>query len=131
MACPIDVDGFFVVKGYVEISSVDNVDELKKVENLIHVDDVTNAFYLALKHKKKKFDIFNLATGKSTSINELAKIFLLSTKKHKLQPIHKKSIPGVVIQNSTNPKKIKQNLYFTPTTILRDGITKFVNNQTF
>ena len=31
MACPIDVDGFFVVKGYVEISSVDNVDELKKV----------------------------------------------------------------------------------------------------
>ena len=31
MACPIDVDDFFVVKGYVEISSVANVDELKKV----------------------------------------------------------------------------------------------------
>ena len=102
-----------------------------QTRDFIHVDDVATAFYLALKHKKKKFDVFNLATGKSTTINELAKIFLLSAKKPNLQPIHKKSIPGVVIQNSTNPKKIKQNLYFTPTTILRDGITKFVNNQTY
>ena len=31
MACPTDVEDFFVVKGYVEISSVDSVDELKKV----------------------------------------------------------------------------------------------------
>tara|TARA_B100001179_G_C18433798_1_gene335795 strand:+ start:18 stop:179 length:162 start_codon:yes stop_codon:yes gene_type:complete len=31
IACPIEVDGFLVVKGYVEISSVDNVDELKNV----------------------------------------------------------------------------------------------------
>ena len=100
-----------------------------QTRDFIHVNDVVNAFYLALKYKKKKFDVFNLATGTSTSINELAKVFLLATKKPNLKPIHKKSIPGVVIHNSANPKKIKQNLHFTPRIRLRDGLTKFVNSQ--
>jgi len=100
-----------------------------QTRDFIHVNDVVNAFYLALKYKKKKFDVFNLATGKSTSINDLAKIFLLATKKSNLKPVHKKSIPGVVIHNSANPKKIKQNLHFTPRIRLRDGLTKFVNSQ--
>jgi len=101
----------------------------KQTRDFIHVDDVTKAFYLALKYKKKKFDFFNLATGKSTSINKLSKIFLLAAKKPNLKPIHKKSIPGVVVHSSTNPKKIKQNLHFIPTISLRDGITKFVNSH--
>jgi len=101
----------------------------KQTRDFIHVDDVARAFYFALKYKKKKFDVFNLATGKSTSINELAKIFLLTVKKPNLKPIHKKAIPGVVVHNTTNPKKIEQNLHFTSTINLRDGITKFVNSQ--
>jgi UDP-glucose 4-epimerase len=103
----------------------------KQTRDFIHVDDVVNGFYLTLKYKTKKFDIFNLATGKSTSINELSKIFLLATKKSKLQPIHKKSIPGVVIHSSANPKKIIKNLHFIPSISLRDGITKFVKSQTY
>lgn len=102
----------------------------KQTRDFIHVDDVARAFYLALKYKKKKFDVFNLATGKSTSINELAKIFLKTSKKSNLKPIHKKSIPGVVIHSSTNPKKIKQNLHFNSTIILKNGISEFVNFST-
>ncbi len=101
----------------------------KQTRDFIHVDDVANAFYLALKYKKKKFDVFNLATGKSTSINELSKIFLIATKKPKLRPIHKKAIPGVVIHNSSNPKKIIQNLHFVPTIRLKDGIINFVTSE--
>jgi len=101
----------------------------EQTRDFIHVDDVARAFYSALKYKKKEYDVFNLATGKSTSVNELAKIFLIATKKSKLKPIHKKVISGVVIHNSTNPKKIKQNLHFISTINLRDGITNFVNSQ--
>jgi len=101
----------------------------KQTRDFIHVDDVAKAFYSALKYKKKKYDVFNLATGKSTSINELAKIFLVATKKSKIKPIHKKAISGVVVHNSTNPKKIEQNLHFISTINLRDGITRFVNSQ--
>lgn len=102
----------------------------KQTRDFVHVDDVARVFYSALKYKKKKFDVFNLATGKSTSVNELAKIFLLATKKPNLKPIHKKSIPGVVVHNAANPKKIKQNLHFISTISLKDGITNFVNSQT-
>jgi len=98
----------------------------KQTRDFIHVDDVARAFYLALKYATKSFDVFNLATGKSTSINELARIFLMVTNKSKLKPIHKKSIPGIVVCSSTNPKKIKKNLHFNPSINLHDGITKFV-----
>ena len=80
----------------------------KQTRDFIHVNDVARAFYAALKFKNNKFTVFNLATGTSTSINELAKIFLLATKNSNLKPIYKKSIPGVVIYNSTNLKKIKK-----------------------
>ena len=99
----------------------------KQTRDFIHVDDVARAFYLALGYKKKKFNVFNLATGKSTSVNELAKIFISATKKSGLKPIYKKSISGVVIHSSTNPNKIKHELHFTSKISLKDGITKFVN----
>ena len=100
----------------------------RQTRDFIHVHDVARAFYSALKYKKKKFDIFNIATGKSTSINKLAKIFLVATKKLNLRPIHKKPVSGVVIYSSTNPKKIKQYLHLTSTILLKDGITKFVKS---
>ena len=99
----------------------------KQTRDFIHVDDVARAFYYALKFKKTKFAVFNLATGKSTSINELAKIFLSVTKKLNVKPIHKKPISGVVIHNSTNPIKIKQHLDFISSINLTNGITNFVN----
>jgi UDP-glucose 4-epimerase len=102
----------------------------KQTRDFIHVDDVARAFYYALKFKKKKFTVFNLATGKSTSINELAEIFLSTTKKLNLKPIYKKSIPGVVIHNSTKPIKIKQHLDFISTIDLKNGIKNFVNHYT-
>ncbi len=98
-----------------------------QTRDFIHVGDVVNAFYLALKYKKKKFDVFNLATGKSTTVNELAKIFIFATKKFSLKPIHKKPISGVVIHSFTNPNKIKRDLQFTSKILLKDGIVKFVN----
>jgi len=100
----------------------------KQTRDFIHVNDVARAFYLALKYKKRKFDVFNLATGKSTSVSDLANVFLLATNKSNLEPIHKKAIPGVVIFSSTNPKKLKQDLHFIPKISLKEGITNFIEN---
>ena len=99
----------------------------KQTRDFIHIDDVVQAFYLALGYKKKKFDVFNLATGKSTSVNELAKFFISATRKFDLKPIHKKQISGVVLHSSTNPNKIKKDLHFTSKILLKDGIEKFAN----
>ena len=94
----------------------------KQTRDFIHVTDVVKAYLLALKYNKKKFDVFNLATGKSTSINDLANLFLKSSNKLHLKPIHKKSIPGVVKYDSANNGKVKKILGFSPSIKLQDGI---------
>ncbi len=94
----------------------------KQTRDFIHVDDIAKAYLLSLKYTKKKFDVFNLATGKSTSINHLADLFLKTVDKSKLKPIYKKYIPGVVKYNSTNNQKIKKLLKFLPSVKLEDGI---------
>ena len=51
----------------------------KQTRDFIHAHDVARAFFLALRYNKTKFDVFNLGTGKSTSINTLARYFLNNT----------------------------------------------------
>lgn len=96
----------------------------KQTRDFIHVNDIAKAFLLSLKYTKKKFDVFNLATGKSTSINDLADLFLKTSNKTNLKPIYKKYIPGVVKYNSTNNQKIKKLLKFSPSVKLEDGINQ-------
>ena len=94
----------------------------KQTRDFIHVDDIVKAYLLSLKYTQKKFDVFNLATGKSTSINHLVDIFLKTANKPKLKPIYKKYIPGVVKYNSTSNQKITKLLKFSPSVKLEDGI---------
>ena len=99
----------------------------KQTRDFIHVEDVARAFESAISYKNS-FDVFNLASGKSTSVNELAKTILTATGKTKLKPIHRKAIPGVVVYSSSNIEKMKNKLHFNPTIKLHDGITKLVKS---
>lgn len=100
----------------------------RQTRDFVHVQDVARAFYLALKYNKKPFEVFNLATGKSTTVNELARIFLSATQRPKLKPIHKKAIPGVVAHSSASISKIRKILHFSPTIELHAGIAKLVQS---
>ena len=99
----------------------------KQTRDFIHVTDIVKAILKSLSYKTK-FDVFNLATGKSTSINQLASIFLKNYML-KLKPIHKKAIPGVVIHNSTQINKIKKILKFDPEIKLEDGIKQLISES--
>ena len=57
----------------------------KQTRDFIHVSDIAMAFLLSIKYNKKKFDVFNLATSKSTSIIHLAKLFAQVMNKSKLK----------------------------------------------
>ena len=46
----------------------------KQTRDFIHVDDLSNAFIKAIKSTKVN-KIYNLGSGKKTSINSIAKIF--------------------------------------------------------
>lgn len=97
----------------------------KQTRDFIHVSDVINALTLALKYDKSPFEIFNLATGNSVSINQLSKIFLKLTKKKNSQPIYKKGDVGVS-SSSASILKIKKNLKFIPKKDLSEGISELL-----
>ena len=101
----------------------------KQTRDFIHAHDVARAFFLALHYNKTKFDIFNLGTGKSTSINTLARYFLNSTKKRSMRPIHRKAIPGIIIYNSMNNTKLKKGLGLIPSVSLKEGISDLIINN--
>ena len=101
----------------------------KQTRDFIHAYDVAKAFFLALHYNKTKFDIFNLGTGKSTSINTLARYFLNSTKKHSMRSIHRKAIPGIIIYNSMNNTKLKKGLGLIPSISLKEGISDLIINN--
>ena len=99
----------------------------KQTRDFIYVSDVINAILKALIYNKQKFVIFNLGSGKTTSINQLAKIFIKLSKKKNLKPIHKKEPIGVTC-SSTRILKIRKLLGFTPSKRLEDAITELLNN---
>jgi UDP-glucose 4-epimerase len=101
----------------------------KQTRDFIHAHDVARAFFLALRYNKTKFDVFNLGTGKSTSINTLARYFLNSTKKHSTRLIHRKAIPGIIIYNSMNNTKLKKGLGLIPSVSLKEGISDLIINN--
>jgi len=101
----------------------------KQTRDFIHVHDVARAFFLALRYNKTKFDVFNLGTGKSTSINTLARYFLNNTKNHSIKPIYRKAIPGIIIYNSMNNTKLKRGLGLVPSVSLKQGISDLIINN--
>ena len=101
----------------------------KQTRDFIHAHDVARAFFLALRYNKTKFDVFNLGTGKSTSINTLARYFLNNTKNHSMKPIYRKAIPGIIIYNSMNNTKLKKDLGLIPSISLKEGISDLIINN--
>ena len=101
----------------------------KQTRDFIHAHDVARAFFLALGYNKTKFDVFNLGTGKSTSINTLARYFLNGTKKYSMRQIHRKAIPGIIIYNSMNNAKLKKGLGLIPSVSLKEGISDLIINN--
>ena len=49
------------------------LEDSRPKRDFIYIDDVIDAYEKAIYYKKTPFEIFNLGTGKSTSINDLSK----------------------------------------------------------
>jgi UDP-glucose 4-epimerase len=101
----------------------------KQTRDFIHVSDIAMAFFLSIKYNKKKFDVFNLATEKSTSILKLANLFAEIMNKSEIKSIHKNEIPGVVKRNSTTNKKLRSILGLTPQIDLKYGLSTLIEEK--
>ncbi len=92
----------------------------KQTRDFIHVDDLANAFLKILKSKYNN-KIYNLGSGKKTSINYIASIF---NGKKKFISIR----PGEPKDSLANISKLKKDINWKPKISIEKGIKNLLRN---
>jgi len=92
----------------------------KQSRDFTFVTDVANAFYLAAK-SKIKHEIFNVGTGKPTTVNYIAKKLLC-------KKIFIPKRPGEPDTSQADIRKIKSKLNWTPEISIDQGIKVLIEN---
>ena len=92
----------------------------KQTRDFIHVYDLVNAFLKTIKSRIVN-EIFNLGSGKKTSINDIAKIF---GGKKKFIPKR----PGEPKNSLADISKIKKKINWKPKISIEQGIENLLNS---
>ena len=90
----------------------------KQTRDFIHVDDLANAFIKIIRSKCVN-KIYNLGSGKRTSINTIANMF---NGKKKFIPIR----PGEPKNSLANISKLKKDINWKPAVSLEEGIERLL-----
>jgi len=98
----------------------------KQTRDFIYVEDVVDANMLALTTKKAKGEVFNIATGKPSTINQLIENLREIMGKRHLKPLHKQPRPGDIRHSYASIEKAEKILGYKPKFLLRKGLTKLV-----
>ena len=92
----------------------------KQTRDFIHVDDLVSAFIKVIKSRYVK-KIYNIGSGKRTSINTIASIF---NGKKKFIPIR----PGEPKDSLANISKLKKDINWNPKISIESGIKQLLSN---
>jgi len=98
----------------------------KQTRDFVYVGDVVDANMLALTTKEAKGEVFNIATGVTSTINKLVWYLQEAMKKKHLKPIHKHPRPGDIRHSYASIEKAKKILGYEPKFSLKKGLTKLV-----
>lgn len=96
----------------------------KQTRDFIYVKDVVKADIMAA--ESNATGVFNIASGKETSIEELAMQIIKMTGKNNLKPVYDKPRPGDIKHSVADITKAKEKLGFYPEYSLEKGIKEIV-----
>jgi len=97
-----------------------------QTRDFISIDDVINSFNeTVVKIEGKRGNVYNIASGKSISINELASL-MISLSGKDLKIIHSPSKKGDIRFSQADISLAKKELGFFPKTDLADGIKNLI-----
>ncbi len=99
-----------------------------QTRDFVHVEDIANANFIAF-ISNVDFGIFNIASGKSITILDLAKM-ILDLMDSNLQPVFAPSRKGDIRHSLADIRKAKEILGFEPQIDLRSGIRKLIEEGT-
>ena len=95
----------------------------------VFIDDLVQGILKAIKNiQGKKGSTYNLASGKSTSVNELADLMLKISGK-KLEIIHKPPRKGDLLFSEVLISKAKNELKYNPKFNLESGLSRFLEEM--
>jgi len=99
-----------------------------QTRDFVHIDDAIKCINLAIKNLEGKTGrIYNIGSGKSTSILKLTNLLLKLTKKD--MPIQfKPGIKGDIIHSQTSINLAKKELGFEPKISLEEGLSRFLKD---
>lgn len=95
----------------------------EQIRDFVHVEDIVIANILAM-NSEIKFGFYNVGTGISTSINELAKIMIKISKKN-LESNHLEELEGDVKKSVADVRLIKEELKWKVSIELQNGLRRF------
>ena len=96
-----------------------------QTRDFIFVKDVVKANILAAKNESVN-GVFNVATGKAISINDIAKLVISETGS-KSQIVYEKERPGDIKHSLASIEKTKEELHFNPEYDLLKGLKETIN----
>jgi UDP-glucose 4-epimerase len=94
--------------------------------DLVYVADVARANVVAMQSDVEN-DVFNVASGKETSLNELADVLLELSGRADLRPTHVPRDGRLVTRRWGSPDKAKELLGFETTTSVREGMQHVID----
>lgn len=97
-----------------------------QTRDFTHVQDVAQASILALHAKNVAGEEFNVATGKPTTINQLAETLQTLTQKTHLKSKHLDPRLGDIKHSYADISKAKKVLAYTPEINLEEGLNRLV-----
>ena len=99
----------------------------KQTRDFVFVKDVVSANMLALTKKNAVGEVFNIATGKATTINKIVQILQEIMGKKNLKPVHQEPKEGDIRHSYGSIDKARTLLGYEPTFSLEKGLKELVN----
>lgn len=100
----------------------------RQTRDFLYVIDAVDAIMLALKHGSAVGEVFNIGTGKATTINELARL-LLRVFDMELKPLREEPRIGDVMQSCADIEKAEKDLGYKPRFSLKRALRHFVEYE--
>ena len=97
-----------------------------QTRDFVYISDVIEAFYCAIRNiEAKRGEVYNIGSGRATSINELASL-LISSKGKDLQVIYKPALEGEIKYSKADISLAENDIGYSPQVSLSDGLASLV-----
>lgn len=98
----------------------------KQTRDFIYISDIVEALMLTLKNERCVGEVFNIGSGKETSINELARSLIEIFNLKNIKPKHVKTKKGEIARSCADISKAERILGFKAKVKLEDGLRRLV-----